>query len=200
MRLDRALDNVLETRGHVQVLRAIVELPDGASASARDLARRAGVAHTTAARVLRSLADSRIVHAQRAGRADLYRLNQRHALAPAIKAMFAAELMVRAELLDHLTEQISRSAGPVKAAYLFGSASRGETDPESDIDLALVEPSRTGERLMSALSSLSDGVRERFGSELNVIVDDGTQRRRAPIWARIEREGLRLLPKRARRA
>lgn len=200
MRVDRALDDVLETRGHVQVLRALVELPGDASASARDLARRAGVAHTTAARVLRSLADSRIVHAQRAGRADLYRLNPRHALASAIRAMFAAELKVRTELLDHLTEQIPRRVGSVKAAYLFGSASRRATGPESDIDVAIVEPSRNGEGLVDALSSLSDGVRERFGSELNVIVDEGSHRRRAPIWARIEREGLRLLPKRGSRA
>jgi len=200
VRVDRALDDVLETRGHVQILRALVDLPADASASARDLARRAGVAHTTAARALRSLAGSRIVHAQRAGRADLYRLNQGHALAPAIRAMFAAELHIRTQLLDHLTEQIPRRVGSVRAAYLFGSASRRETRPESDIDVAIVEPVCSGERLAEALSSLSDGVRERFGSELNIIVDNGTHRRRAPIWTRIEREGQRLLPKRGPRA
>ena len=114
--------------------------------------------------------------------------------------MFAAELHVRTELLDHLTEQIPRRVGSVRAAYLFGSASRRETRPESDIDVAIVEPSCSGERLADALSSLSDGVRERFGSELNIIVDDGTHRRRPPIWTRIEREGQRLLPKRGFRA
>jgi predicted nucleotidyltransferase len=197
VRLDHSLDDVLETGGHVRILRAAVGLPEGLSVSARDLARRAGVAHTTAARVLRALARHRVVDVQRAGRADLYRLNERHALTPEIRTLFAAESNVRRTLLDYIAEQLARRAGPVKAAYLFGSASRGDARPESDIDIAIVGPRRSEEQLDIALASISDEVRERFGTELNVIVDRKGPRRRAPIWRRIERDGVRILPQRS---
>lgn len=195
MRLDRALDDIIETGGHVRILRAVVGVPHGVSVSARDLARRAGVAHTTAARVLRGLARHRVVDVQRAGRADLYRLNERHALAAQVRALFATESTVRRTAVDFIAEQIVRRAGPVKAAYLFGSAGRGDERAESDIDVAIVGARRGKEQLEAILASISDDVRERYGAELNVIVDRAGARRRAPIWRRIERDGVRIVPR-----
>ena len=125
MRVDRALDDVLETRGHVQILRALVDLPGDASASARDLARRAGVAHTTGARALRSLADSRIVHAQRAGRADLYRLNQGHALAP------ASEYAKRAKREMRTAADLARIFGDRTSSESKSARSSGATSAHS---------------------------------------------------------------------
>lgn len=197
MRIDHALDDVLETGGHVRILRAAVGLPHGFSASARDLARRAGVAHTTASRVLRALARHRIVEVQRAGRADLYRLSDRHLLAPEIRALFAAEVKIRQDLLDHLARQLAQRAGPLKAAYVFGSVGRQGAGRDSDVDLGIVAPRRAERDLESTLAALSDEVRERFGTELNVIVDRGDSKRRAPIWRTIEREGVQILPRRS---
>ena len=71
MQLETPLDQVLQTGTHVRVLRALVALPPGLAASARDIARRAGVAHTTASRALQSLAAQGIVHVQHVARADL---------------------------------------------------------------------------------------------------------------------------------
>jgi len=197
VRIDHALDDVLETGGHVRILRAAVSLPEGFSASARDLARRAGVAHTTAARVLRALARHRIVEVQRAGRADLYRLSERHTLTPRIKALFAAESELRQAVLDYVAQQLARRVGPVRAAYVFGSVARGDTGPDSDVDVAIVRPRRSEQQLEPVLAALSDEVRERFGTELNVIVDRGDPRKRAAIWRTVERDGIQILPRRS---
>jgi len=199
VRIDHALDDVLETGGHVRILRAAVGLPQAFSASARDLARRAGVAHTTGARVLRSLARHHIVEVQRAGRADLYRLNERHALTPEIRALFAAESEIRQAVLDHLADQIARRIGPVKAAYVFGSTGRGRAGRDSDLDLAIVAPHRSDHELEAVLASMADEARERFGTELNVIVDRAATKKRAPIWRSIERDGVRITPRRSTR-
>ncbi len=53
VQLETPLDQLLETGAHVRVAHALVRMPQGFAASARDVARRAGVAHTTGARVLR---------------------------------------------------------------------------------------------------------------------------------------------------
>lgn len=200
MQLETPFDQILETGAHVRVLRALVGLPQGFTASARDIARRAGVAHTTAARALRGLAAARVVDVQHAGRADLYQLNDRHVLAAQIRALFHGESAVRGELIDLLRDELPRRVGRAEAAYLFGSASRGATRPTSDIDVAVIGAQRSEAELERTLSLLSDRVRERFGTELNIIVGPGvTKRGRPRLWRRIEREGLQLLPKNARR-
>ncbi len=79
------------------MLRALAALPDSFASSARDIARRAGVAHTTAGRVLRSLAEQRIVRVQRVGRADLHQLNDQHVLAAQVRALFQSEASVRTQ-------------------------------------------------------------------------------------------------------
>lgn len=201
MQLQTPLDDVLETQAHVRVLRALTELPRGFSASARDLARRSGVAHTTAARVLRTLAEQRVVRTQHVGRAYLFRLNETHVLVAQIRALFESEARLRTRLIDYLRAELPRRVGRAEGAFLFGSASRGETRAGSDIDVALVAPERSEEDLEPALTALSDAVRSRFGTELNVVVAPrGRQRRNeARLWRRIEMEGVPLLGPSAKR-
>ncbi len=188
MQLETPLDQVLETGGHVRVLRALVALPRGFGASARDIARRAGVAHTTASRVLQSLAVQRLVDVQHVARADLYQLNDDHVLARLVRELFASEATLREQLIAYLRSELPRRIGTAREAFLFGSASRGTTRSSSDIDVAIVGPERSKAQLEPELSALSDIVRERFGSELNVIIDEGKQsgRGRPKLWQRIE--------------
>jgi len=201
MRLETPFDQLLETGAHVRVLRALAGLPRGFSASARDLARRAGVAHTTAARVLRTLAEHRVARPQHVGRAYLYELNDSHMLTSQIRALFESEAGLRSQLIEYLRAELPQRVGRAETAFLFGSAGRGDTRPGSDIDVAVIAPERSEEELEPALTALSDTVRERFGAELNVIVGpSGRSRRHRPkLWQRIEREGVPLLPQGSKR-
>ena len=80
MRTAAALDDVLASRSHIRILRALDAIPEGLGMSVRDLARRAGVTHPRASEVLSSLAQLGVTSRQRAGRADLYQLNRAHLL------------------------------------------------------------------------------------------------------------------------
>ena len=202
MSLETPLNDLLETGAHVRVLRAVVGLPHDFPASARDIARRASVAHTTAGRILRALAAQHVVHVQRVARSDLYQLNDQHVLASQIRALFRAEARIRPDMIDFLRTELPKRVGPVDDAYLFGSVSRGTSaQAESDIDIALVAPKRSEAELEPVVAHLADRVRERFGHELNVIV--ATSRRasrgRPRLWDRIEEEGISLLRERRKR-
>ncbi len=201
MRLDTPFDDLLESEAHVRVLRALAALPRGFSASARDLARRSGVAHTTAARVLRTLDEQRVVHSQHAGRAYLYELNDGHVLAPQIRALFESESRLRGQLIDYLRAELPPRIGRAEGAFLFGSASRGDTRAGSDIDVAVVGAEGLEEEFEAALVALSDTVRDRFGAELNIVVGPSrrTRDKRSKLWQRIEQEGVPLLPERSKR-
>lgn len=200
MELDLPLDRVLETGTHVRVLRALAGLPVGFAASGREIARRAGTSHTTASRILRGLEDLRVVHLQRAGRADLYLLNDDHVLVPRIRALFEQEGAIRSELIAYLRQELPSRIGRAEGAFLFGSAGRGGTHPASDIDVGIVAPARTTAEIEPALAALSAAVRDRFGSELNVLVTrSGRDRKRRPkLWERIEADGVQLLGVRRR--
>ena len=75
-----------------------------------------------------------VVLAEPAGRAIMYRLNREHLLADAIVAMAGA----RTELTRRLRDRITAWQIPCRHATIFGSVARGESGPDSDIDVLVV--------------------------------------------------------------
>lgn len=184
MRLDRPLDDVFATGSHIQVLRALVDLPDGLTVSGRDIARRAGVSQPTAAEVLRALEAQGLVIVGRRPRAAYYRLNAEHVLAPLLSAIFVAERQARADLERRIADGLA-GLRDVEAAYLFGSAARGDMRPDSDIDVAIKSRHEIPEEIPDL-----DALHRRFGNRVNVIRlrDRGA----AGLRAAIAREGKQL--------
>jgi predicted nucleotidyltransferase len=200
MRFTHPLDDVLASRSHVRILRALDELPDGLLVSARELARRSGLSHPTASSVLASLGRQGIVLARRAPRADAFELNRRHVFVEKLRPVFEWERQLFGEFTTFIGQAIKRTPG-VSAAYLFGSASRGEMTSTSDIDLAVVvRDTSTITETELALDRVADAVRERFGNRLNVTIGSPSiqqlQRPSRPghrLWTRIAREGIAVI-------
>jgi|SRR2546422_898787 len=200
MRISETLDDVLASRGHLRTLRALDGLPDGLGVSARDLARRAELAHNRASEVLAALTELGLTQVQRAGRADLYRLNRQHVLFPTLHELFRSETDLKAELEKLLRRRLSKLPH-LREAYIFGSVARGESRPGSDIDLALVMAS-AGPSLaeQAQIDAIADEVRARFGGRLGVLVSRKPLRDRVAgrtgrdLWRRIQAEGIRLIP------
>ena len=126
MQVSDALDDVLASRGHLRILRALDALPEGLGVSARDLARRAEVAHNRASEVLNDFTGLGLTRVQRAGRADLYQLNRRHVLYEAVHELFGQEAQVQAELVDNLDTVIPQPVVPAVGAH-------GLLDPLTDL-------------------------------------------------------------------
>lgn len=197
MRLDQPLNDVFASGTHVRILRALCELPADVAVSGRDLARRAGVSHPRAARVLSELAEQGLSTVQRLPRTDLYRLNRDHAFAEVLIQLFARERHLRFELLSLIAKDLKRRKLPIREARIFGSAARGDMTSGSDVDLALVAPSESVPAVEEAAQELAEAVRKRFGTRLNVLVGAPSlsvlSRRDRPgrnVWKAIEREGI----------
>ncbi|TMF81146.1 MAG: hypothetical protein E6I18_03875 [Chloroflexi bacterium] len=200
MRTAAALDDVLASRSHIRILRALDAIPEGLGMSVRDLARRAGVTHPRASEVLSSLAQLGVTSRQRAGRADLYQLNRAHLLYGLVHELFRQEAEVDAELRRYLRTRLPVVVKGVQEAYLFGSFARGEAHSGSDIDLAVVVSPSSAPAAEAASLDLADEVRRRFGSDLSVHFSTKPLRRRVQggagrdLWSRIAKEGIRILP------
>ena len=200
MRMTNALDDVLASRGHVRILRALDALPDGLGVSARDLARRADVVHNRASEVLTALTELGLARVQRAGRADLYQLNRQHVLYPAIHALFDHEAKMQAELERFLRGRLSKLKR-VREAFIFGSVARGESRAGSDVDLALVMPPSGATAVeQDQLDQIAREVRDRFGSDLAVHVSTQALAVRTKsrvgraLWRRVASEGVQIIP------
>lgn len=197
MRLDRPLDDLFATGSHVCVLRALAHVPEDFPASARELGRRADVAHPTASRVLAGLRDQGAVLVERTPRADLYRLNRDHVLVEFLLELFEREEAARDELVSFLQNQIQRHAPFLTIALIFGSAAEGDMSPSSDIDLAVACPPERLDDVEAAMEPVERAVRRRFGNRLAVLVrpeplGDLTKRGRAGarLWKQVLLQGI----------
>ncbi len=122
------LDVVPGVRGEVLATLARLSEPR----TGRQVARASGQAQSSTARVLDDLVDAGLVLRATIGRDNTYCLNPEHIAADAIRALAG----LRGELVDRLHTTVS--GHHVVAAWLFGSAARGDGNRGSDIDLLVV--------------------------------------------------------------
>ena len=200
MRFSQPLDDLLQSRSHVRVLRALVGLPDEIDSSIREIARRAGVTHPTASSALEALRQQGVVRVRRTLLSDEYRFNTQHALSDAIRSLFDLEMQVRTDLRELLTNEILARAPWVTEASFFGSFVRDEMLPNSDLDLALISPPGKAAKLGSIIEDLSDATIQRFGNPIHAVVGrDSIQAMAQPgvkgyrLWKTIAKEGVPLI-------
>ena len=193
MRLIEPLNDLFATRSHVRVLRALDGLPEGVGVSGREIARRARVSHPTALQALNSLADQGLLLVRRAPKVAFYRLNTEHVLVSPLRAIFARERAVPHDL-ETAIEASLRQIRDVKAAYMFGSAARGDMRVNSDIDVAAI----SGSPMPEEISDL-EPIYRRFGNRVNVLRLKRTGAR--GLKAQIAKDGkqLTLSPRRRNR-
>lgn len=208
MRLQAPLDDLFAGPSHVRVLRALHGLPAGLPASAREIARRAGISHPTGSKVLASLAEQGVVIRRRAPRAPAFELSRAHTAVERLTPLFEWEERLRQELFDRLRgELLRRASSSVAAAYLFGSAARGEMTHTSDIDVAVLHAPGATETVTTAMEEIGETVQQRFGNRLTFILTEATiselQESRGPgsrLWKQILREGIPILEPHQERA
>lgn len=169
----------------------------GAECSTGLLARRTGLSQMAVRQSLAELAQTGIVEVLGQGRSLLYRLDARHALAGAISTLFTAE-RGRYEQIHIALQAAAKNWGEaVLAVWIFGSVARGEDDPRSDVDIAVLVkhhaiPGIT-DRIMQSVISLSETFSFR-PSILTIDTDDlvrlaGTD---DPWWQAVRRDALRV--------
>lgn len=168
------LDDALGTRSKVRVLRVLVTREGGLSG--REVARQADVTPRTALQALDDLCALGLVHREVSPAEHRFSINRRHTLVKnGIEGLYAAERRAVDHVFDRLQATCSRLAqetpARIRAAWLFGSAMKGEDRPTSDLDFLLVTESDDGtDDLRKELAETRDEFEEEFGLDLSPVV------------------------------
>jgi predicted nucleotidyltransferase len=185
MRFRNELDELLGSPIRVRVLRVLTRFP-GKGFTGRELARLCESSPSQTNAALVCLRDSGVAFREIAGRSHVWRLAPEHVLRDVLVQMFQGE----AGSLQALQADIQGllQSLPVKRAFLFGSVTRGDDRPTSDVDLFIeVESKAQKEAVESAISKSSPRFALKFGNPLSSLVLDRSQTRRPSNPDLIER-------------
>jgi predicted nucleotidyltransferase len=153
------LDVVPGVRGQLLYALARSEVP----VTRRRLAGMAGVAPGNANSILDDLVHAGLCNETAAGRSLMVSLNRKNLAAEQVLALTA----LRATLINRLRAELKRWKG-LKAAWLFGSVARSDSNEDSDIDIAMVFVDPESEVSTRNISELQVLLREWTGNEVQI--------------------------------
>jgi predicted nucleotidyltransferase len=160
----------------------------------RAIARLSGVSLAQASRVLPGLVELGIVTRRDVPPAALFRLVQEHVAAQPLLELARARTIV----LEELGRTAAALTRPPASVIVYGSFARGDTRPDSDIDIAVVRPaaiSAADDRWHDDLEAWRRAAREHTGNRIEILYVDEDDvprhlRSRRPLWADIKRDGI----------
>lgn len=162
------LDFILGTATKVKLVRALVPLER--PVSGREAARLAGVSRI-AQRSLDELAQAGVLTRGETAGQYLYAFHREHVLAHSLIALFDEEDRYTRAVFERLGETLKERQRDVVSAVIYGSASRGEADPSSDLDvLVLVRSDEAKAPVYDALVEASPRLETDFGLRLSPVV------------------------------
>ena len=143
--------------GNIRVLRALVFR--GGPLSVAQLARDSGLTPQGVRLVLESLIGQHWVLALGEPRAQLFAIQRGHPLIGELDQLFAAEKARWDEILGSLRSTLEAT---VEAAWYYGSVARGNDDPASDFDVAVVIRGDDVERAVESIRDALQPLEERL--------------------------------------
>lgn len=176
-------------------LQALVSNPG--ARSGREVARLAEVSHPAASRALDSLAEQGVLRRERAGRANMYSLNDQHLAMPAIRDLAG----VRVNLVQAIRHEVANWEVQALHVSLFGSVARDGGTRESDVDVLVVRPAKVSVDEIpwrAQLDNLSERIFSWTGNHAGLTEIDPSDLERldtkpvAGALAEVRRDGIQL--------
>lgn len=146
------LTQVLGTETNVRLLRALTL--HGGQLSAPSLVSRTGLAKGSVRSGLNVLLELGAVTVKGSGHAQLYNLRPDYPLRAPVEALFEAESARFQAIYDEIRQAAENCKPAPTATYIYGSFSRGQDKPDSDLDILVIVDDEV------AVSSVACAMRE----------------------------------------
>jgi predicted nucleotidyltransferase len=167
MKFHGTIEDILGSKIKVGILRFLFRTRG--LFSGREISRQVGFSPTHTISALRELEAIGLVSRQRAGNTDLYQINEKNA---AVDGMLAPVFEWESNLPEKLANLYADKLGKeLVSIRLFGSAARGEEEPDSDIDLLITLEDRVDiDKLKEVITDIDLIAGQVFGSSVSTIV------------------------------
>ena len=137
MKLHNLLDNTMDSKSKVRILRLLFRFPER-EFTEREIAGMIGMSQNTVNLALNNLRETNVFLYKRLGRTHSYRCNPDSAFFPLFTEMFAEEKQVRLDMLELLKAELKN----LGTCILFGSFAREEETFDSDVDVLIITRNR----------------------------------------------------------
>lgn len=175
MAIEKRLDDILDTKSKVKIIRLFISRGDEFMASGSDVARSVGLTPPAAHASLKELYDQDILRRDIVGKQHIYRLNTSGRIVKEIlKPAFQKERSIKEDISNFLVKKINdyKIASSIKSLILYGSLVRGETHHTSDCDIAIIiKDSRSKKKIEDLfIEKISSEFSEYFGMSLDAYI------------------------------
>lgn len=167
MKYKFVLDSIFSQKSKIKALRCLVN--GGREISIREIAREIGASHPNVSSILMELKSQGAVKSSRVGRSVIYSLNDGHYLVETIiRPVFAAERQAKNRMFALIKDSVGFQ---YESIILFGSIARGEEQPASDVDLAvIVKDKENADEIEKKINALNPIIAKEFGNVLSPMV------------------------------
>lgn len=141
MAIEKSLDNILNSRSKIAIIRLFVSKTEDFKASGREVARLIHASPPATHAALKELHNQEIFKLDIIGKQHIYSLDTKNRIVKEIlKPVFEKEISVKDEIGDYLIRQIQEVGikNKIVSLILYGSLQRGQTSDKSDVDIAVI--------------------------------------------------------------
>jgi len=167
MKYSRPLDDLLGQQSKVKILRHLANTR--LEMSGRQIASDIGMSPWACHRALQDLTNQGVLVMRNMGRTYLFRLNEEsYVVEELLLPLFEKEKHLLEAAIREMVDGLSES---IVSIILYGSVSRGEERPSSDLDvLVLVSTDADQDQMQELFAEKNDYFMSRFGNVLSPII------------------------------
>lgn len=172
MTLDKRLDDILDTRSKIKIIRLFVSRREDYMASGREIAKLIGVTPPAVHTALKDLLNHDILKREIIGKQHIYRLNSSSRIVKEIlKPAFQKEVSSKNDMSRFLAGKIKEHniARPILSLLIYGSMARNGTHHYSDCDIAVVVKNASSKKMVEDV--FVDTISREFSDYFTIHLD-----------------------------
>ena len=138
---EKALDNILNSKSKIAIIRLFVSKTADFKATGREVAKLTHFSAPAAHAALKELYNQGVLKLDNFGKQHIYSFDSNNRIVQKIlKPMFKEEVSLKDELKDFLIKQIEGTnlKKKITSVLLYGSLQRGVAHEKSDVDIAVI--------------------------------------------------------------
>ncbi len=141
MAIGKSLDNILNSKLKIAIIRLFVSKTGEFKATGRGIAKLTRFSPPAAHAALKELYNQGVLNLDSIGKQHIYSLDNNNRIVQKIlRPMFKEEISLKDELKDFLIKQLQETGIKKRlvSLLLYGSLQRGVTHDKSDVDIAII--------------------------------------------------------------